>query len=164
MPTPRTDLIQRQVDHVLDRLLRVFDKAVAMLPPEQLEFRPTPDNMSARDMAHHVYTIVLLTALGVQKGEVTKADAGIITLDLHQVTDARQLVDFGARVKELAREAMAGLTEEQLDREIAYYFGMRASGQASIQNMMEEVLHHRGQMQVYLRLMGIKPPSIRDFS
>ena len=164
MPTPRTEIIQQQVEHVLERLLRVFDKAVGMIPPEHLEFRPTPDNMSARDMAHHVYTIVLLTAAGVRNGEVTRGDMGGITLDLRQVTDARQLVEFGARVMEYARAALAALTEEELDREIQYYFGMRASGQDSIQNMMEEVLHHRGQMQVYLRLMGVKPPSIRDFS
>ncbi|HEX2205162.1 MAG TPA: DinB family protein [Longimicrobium sp.] len=160
----RADVVQRQTDHVLQRLLRTFDKAVGMIPPEHLDFRPTPENMSAKAMAHHVYQIVLLTSLGVEKGEVTKEDAGSVTLDLMAVERAEALVDFGARVKERARAALSGLTEEALDREIRYYFGMKASGEDSLRNMMEEVLHHRGQMQVYLRLMGIKPPSIRDFS
>jgi uncharacterized damage-inducible protein DinB len=162
MSQTRTEVVQRQVDRVLERLLRVFDRAVAMIPPDRLEFRPTPENMSARDMAHHVYTIVLITAIGVQKGEVTREDMGGITLDPDHVTSAGELLEFGARVKDFAREAMAGLTDDRLDREIQYYFGMRATGQDSIQNMMEEVLHHRGQMQVYLRLMGIKPPSINS--
>lgn len=160
----RLDVVQRQTDHVLQRLLRTFDRAVAMIPPEHLDFRPTPENMSAKAMAHHVYQIVLLTALGIEKGEVTKEDAGAVTLDLMSVDRAEQLVGFGARVKERARAPLSSLTDEALDREVRYFFGLKASGEDSLRNMMEEVLHHRGQLQVYLRLMGIKPPSIRDFS
>lgn len=159
----RAEHVRQQTEHLLDRLLRVFDKAILAIPPGQLDFRPTPDNMSAKAMAHHVYQIVLMTAAGVEKGEVRREDAGMFPLDLHQVERPEELVEFGARVREYARGVFSQLDEEGLDREVRYFFGMTATGYDSIRNAVEEVLHHRGQMHVYLRLMGVKPPSVRDF-
>ncbi|HEU0015126.1 MAG TPA: DinB family protein [Longimicrobium sp.] len=160
----RVEAARRQAERTLDRLLRVFDKAVLRIPADRLHFRPTPENMSAATMAHHVYEIVLLTALGLDRGEVSREDADALGLDLDGVERPEQVVAWGARVKEYAHGVVAGLSDEVLDRPIRYYFGMTASGEDSLRTMTEEVLHHRGQMQVYLRLMGVEPPSLRDVS
>ena len=160
----RVEIARRQAERTLDRLLRVFDRAVLRIPPERLDFRPTPENMSAMTMAHHVYEVVLLTALGLDRGEVSREDADARGLDLSTVERPEQLVAWGDEVKEYARGVVAGLTDEALDRPIRYYFGMAARGEDSLRTLTEEVLHHRGQMQVYLRLMGVEPPSLRDFS
>ena len=158
----RIDVVQRQTYDLLGRILRTFDRAVLAIPADQLDFRPTPDNMSAKAMAHHVYTIVQMTARGVEAGEVTKEDLGRDPLDLLAVQRAEQLVEWGERVREYARRVMGNLSDEKLDRPIRYFFGLTATGYDSIRNATEEALHHRGQMQLYLRLMGIQPPSIRD--
>ena len=158
----RIDVVQRQTDDLLGRILRTFDRAVLAIPAEQLDFRPTPDNMSAKAMAHHVYTIVQMTARGVEAGEVTKEDLGRNPLDLLKVERPEQLVEWGGEVREYARGVLGNLSEEQLDRPIRYFFGLTASGEDSLRNMTEEVLHHRGQMQIYLRLMDVKPPSTRN--
>jgi uncharacterized damage-inducible protein DinB len=142
----------------------VFDRAVRAIPAESLDFRPTPRNMSAREMAHHVYQIVMITAIGVERGECTREELERVSPELGGVTDAAQLADLAARARAMAERALGKLTDEMLDREIRYYFGMRASGLESLRNLTEEVLHHRGQLQIYLRLMGVDPPSIRDFS
>lgn len=156
----RLQLVQAQTDRTLGRLLEVFDRAVAAIPPDRLDFRPTPENMSAREMAHHVYQILLITAIGVSRGACTREEVERVALDPADVTDPAQLADFASKVRAVAEPALAALTEEMLDREVSYYFGMRATGLESLRNLTEEVLHHRGQMQIYLRLMGIAPPRL----
>jgi uncharacterized damage-inducible protein DinB len=163
MGVTRAELVQAQTDHLLHRLLRVFDRAVRAIPADHLGFRPTPRNMSACEMAHHVYHILLISAIGVRDGACSREAAELPPAPEH-ITDPAQLAEIGRRVRDVAEPALAALTEAQLDREIAYYFGMRATGLDSLRNLTEELLHHRGQLQVYLRLMGVEPPSIRDFS
>jgi len=156
----RLQLVQSQTDRTLGHLLGVFDRAVQSIPAEQLGFRPTPANMSAREMAHHVYQILLITAIGVSRGVCTREDAEQVTLDPESVTDPAQLADYAARVRAIAEPALSALDEEMLERQVEYYFGLGATGLDSLRNLTEEVLHHRGQMQVYLRLMGIRPPRL----
>ncbi len=67
-------------------------------------------------------------------------------------------------MKEHARGVAAGLTAEQLERTVEYYFGMRATGWETLRLALEESLHHRGQLMLYLRLMGETPPKINDYS
>jgi uncharacterized damage-inducible protein DinB len=156
----RLHLVQAQTDRVLGRLLGVFDRAVASIPAEQIAFRPTPVSMSAREMAHHVYQILLITAVGVSRGSCSRDDAESVTLDPDRVTHPDQLAGFAGRVRGVAEPALASLTDEMLDRRIEYWFGLQATGLESLRNLNEEVLHHRGQMQVYLRLMGVEPPRL----
>jgi len=37
--------------HLRDRVLVVFDKAVAALPPDRLDFRATPEVMSVKELS-----------------------------------------------------------------------------------------------------------------
>ena len=157
----RLELIQGQTDRLLHRLLPGFQRGVRAIPDDRLGFRPTPRNMSAAEMAHHVYQIVLITAIGVRDGACSREDA-ILEPAPERIRRTDELVELGARVAATAERALSDLTDDHLDREIEYYFGMRASGLDSLRNLTEEVLHHRGQLQVYLRLMGVEPPSIRQ--
>ncbi|MFX1513375.1 MAG: DinB family protein, partial [Promethearchaeota archaeon] len=61
---------------------------------------------------------------------------------------------------------MDELTEEDLKKTVTYeiWNNFQLSGYDSLSTIITEVPHHRGQLCVYLRLLGIKPPSIYDFS
>jgi uncharacterized damage-inducible protein DinB len=160
----RADLAREQTDRLLDRVLHVFDKAVLKIPPGQLDFRPTPQSMTARQMAHHVYEVLLIFYRATEVGLLAKADLAFLELDPDSAETPDDLVSWGARVKEYARSVAARLTDEKLDCEIQLYFGMTTTGWEALRTAQEEALHHRGQMMVYLRLMGVVPPRINDYS
>jgi uncharacterized damage-inducible protein DinB len=158
----RVDLAREQTDHLLDHLLRVLDRTILRIPPEQMDFRPTPDNMSAAQMAHHVYRVVLMSYRAVELGRLERDDLEGLAMDEEEVRRAEDLVDWGNRVKDHARKVAAQLTEEQLERDIHFHFGLSATGWDTLRTALEETVHHRGQLMMYLRLMGIKPPRVND--
>lgn len=160
----RLDFAREQSEHLLDRLLRVFDRAVLRIPPGRLDFRPTPANMTAREMAHHVYQIVLITYRGTELGRLAPADLDLLPFDEAAARTPGEIVAWGERVKEHARGVAVRLTEAQLERTVEYHFGLRATGWESLRLATEETLHHRGQLMVYLRLMGETPPRVGDYS
>jgi uncharacterized damage-inducible protein DinB len=54
-----------------------------------------------------------------------------------------------------------------MNQEIVYNCwggGTKIGGFESLATILEETIHHRGQLCLYLRMMGIKPPFIYDFS
>lgn len=61
-----------------------------------------------------------------------------------------------ARVAE-AREALSSGT---LSRGIRYYFGAGTTGLRALELALSELVHHRGQIQVYLRFMGLEAVDI----
>ena len=58
------------------------------------------------------------------------------------------------------------MLEEDMDRKVSYncWGGAKIGGLEFLATILEETIHHRGQLCLYLRMMGIKPPFIYDFS
>lgn len=58
------------------------------------------------------------------------------------------------------------MTEEKMEKQVSYncWGGLKIGGYESLATILEESIHHRGQLCLYLRMMGIKPPFIYDFS
>lgn len=160
----RVELVHEQTVRLLDRILPVFEKAVLKIPPEQLDFRPTPQSMTARQMIHHVYEVLLIFYRGAELGTLSRENLQFLSYDPDSAETPHDLVVWGARVRDYVRRAAADLTEEQMDNPIQFYFGTHPSGWEALRTAMEEALHHRGQMMLYLRLMGIVPPRINDYS
>ena len=160
----RLEFARQQTQRLTDQLLRVLDKTIRRIPAEQLDFRPTPENMSARQMAHHVYQVVLMSYRAVELGRLEREDLDPLGFDEQAARNAEDLLDWGERVKDHARRVAAQLTEEQLEHRIRFYFGMEATGWDTLRNATEETLHHRGQLMLYLRLLGEKPPRVNDYA
>lgn len=158
---PRLDLVRHQISFLLDKGLHVFDKAILKVPSEQLDFRPTPENMRARELAHHVYQVFYLLTRVTETGTADFQALDQISFDLDAVTHPDEIVAYGQDVKAYVRNALAGFTEQDMDRPIED--GPRPDGFATMNLAFEEAIHHRGQMTVYLRLMGIKPPFLYDY-
>lgn len=158
----RLETIQLLMQRLLDRILVVFDKAVLAIPPDQLDFRPTPANMRARELAHHVYQVVYLLTRATEAGHFRFEEFDALPFDLEAVTQPEEIVAYGSDVKAYVREAVAAFTEEHLER--AMEKGPRPNGFETMLLAIEEAIHHRGQLSTYLRLMGVKPPFLYDYS
>jgi len=159
----KLEYVRRQTTHLLDRVLLVFEKALRMVPKEQLEFRPTPVSMSAKELGIHVYQAIYALTRAAATGECRRADMDAIPIDPARDGSAEEIISYGRQVKDYVRGAIATMTEADLERVTRNEVGPSAPGYASMSMAYEEALHHRGQLMLYLRMMGIPPPRPYDY-
>jgi len=144
------------------RFLQIFDmehgitmKVLKALPADKLDFKPHERNMSARELAWHVANSQLLLATIVATGrfEFEKPPAAPATLP--------ELVDGCESYYQQTCQALAPLTAEQLGAKIALPGGRSVPAGGLMWNaVLFHQIHHRGQLSVYIRMMGGKVPSI----
>ena len=158
----KLEIVRHKTEHLLDRALVVLDKAVMMIPDDQLLFQPTPENMTAKQLASHIYQTVYVLTRTTSLGEFRLSHLGGIPFDLDKVTTAAHIVEYGASVKRYVGEAVADFREEDLERVVNAEWKM--TGFDAMNTAFEESIHHRGQVQLYLRLMGLEPPYLYDYS
>ena len=58
--------------------------------------------------------------------------------------------------------AIADMTSDLADTKIDFFFGFSATGLQSTSIGYSELLHHRGQVVTFIRLMGMEPPNIYE--
>jgi uncharacterized damage-inducible protein DinB len=159
----KLEYVRRQTAHLLDRVLLVFDKALRMIPPDQLAFRPTPVSMSAKELGVHAYQAIYVLTRAAATGAFRRADLATLPIDPERVERVEDIIAYGRQVKEYVRGAVAAMTEADLERPTRNEVGPEAPGYASMSMAYEEALHHRGQLMLYLRMMGIPPPRPYDY-
>ncbi len=156
----RLEIVRYQGKRLLENVLEAFDRAVLAIPPERLDFKPTSENMSAKEISYHVYQGLYALFRGAATGELSEEDFQEIPFDPEAATKPEDIVAYGRRVKAYAARALVGLKEEDLDRRVRFFFGGESTGFEALEAAYTEALHHRGQLQIYLRLLGIAPPLI----
>lgn len=160
----KLDSVKSQLDYTLNRAMKTLDKAIMLIPDDKLSWKPSDDSMSIADLGIHVYMCSLVYMAGTVKGEFTNDDYSIIPFDSKNVKSASEIVEYGEKVKSYIRENLPKLTEANLDEKVIYgcWGGAKIGGFESLATILEETIHHRGQLCVYLRMIGIKPPFIYD--
>ena len=158
--------ITQSLVHVIENQLKPFDKALLLVPDDKLNFKPAEDTMTIADLGVHVYQCLLVNAGAIQKGDFTKADYEIIPFDTDNIKSTTEIVEYGKKVKEYFLKVLEELTEEDLHKEITYscWGGFKTKGHIALNIVTQEVHHHRGQLCVYLRILGIQPPHIYDYT
>ncbi|MFX0051086.1 MAG: DinB family protein [Candidatus Hermodarchaeota archaeon] len=162
----KLESIQQQLNYALNFAMKTLDKAITLIPDEKLDWKPVEDAMTTADLAIHIYMCSLVYMAGTLKGEFSNDDYSIIPFNSKNVKSASEIVDYGEKVKNYIKENMSKLTEPDMEKKITYscWGGVKIGGFESLATILEEVIHHRGQLCIYLRMNGIKPPFIYDFS
>ncbi|MHA2054090.1 MAG: DinB family protein [Candidatus Hodarchaeales archaeon] len=154
------------LNYTVNMAMKTLDKAILLIPDDKLNFKPTEDALTAIDLATHIYMCSLVYTSGTLNGKFDNEDYGLIPFDPQKVTSTKEIIEYGAKMKQFITESMENLTEEDMERQVSYncWGGAKIGGFESLATILEEVIHHRGQLCLYLRMMGIKPPFIYDFS
>lgn len=126
-------------------------KLAALMPEDGYDFKASPEEMSFREQLLHIadninwlsssYLLVEGPAKNTSGGKLTKEDV------LKKLGDA---YDLGLK-------AHMKMNVGQLDEKIKFFAGPMTRRQILIL-MHDHQTHHLGQLIVYLRLKGIKPP------
>ncbi len=156
---------------IVDALLPEFDREVAAtrrlldrLPDGKLDWQPHPKSMTLGSLATHLSELgswgeATLTAPAVDLESMVRPAGYVPPATRAAIIDAFELKMAGARA------ALVGKTDEQLmapwtlRRGAREFFTMpKASCWRTF--VMNHLIHHRGQLTVYLRQLDVPLPSI----
>ena len=144
-------------------------RAIAAFSDHDLDFRPSPRLRTPRELIFHIYVQEKLTAEAARAGRFTMdaangsnpeepANAGAVTA-LATVKDA---VAFAVGCHDAADAIFRSLSEEDVARPVESPMGTYPAWQY-FTFAYDEHWHHRGQLYVYLRLLGKEPPNLYDY-
>ncbi len=126
------------------------------VPEEHFDFRPTPEQMSLGEQLRHMagnvswLTTDYLHGDGLSRASI---DAALSKAETMAVLKA-SLEGAGSAIRQLDPAA--------LDEEVSFFAGPM-SRRRILFLLNDHLTHHRGQLVVYLRLLGLKPPPYRGW-
>jgi len=136
-------------------VLGVSRRLVEQIPEDKLDFRPSPEVRTASELVVHAFTYLTESVATVAAGK--QVDPGE-----PKIEKKAELLNWIDKQVESAFAGFEKLTDEQLAAKISVW-GESFHGWQLLDFAYQEHLHHRGQLTVYLRLMGIAPIFIYDF-
>jgi uncharacterized damage-inducible protein DinB len=157
---------------MIERLLPEFDyemattrRVIALVPEADAAWRPHPKSSSLGDLTAHIVMLPLWARLVAQQPEFdlgAPANASMAQMSFTTVTEL--LERFDLHVSE-ARAALAETSDAALGQnwtlknrgKTVFSLPRRAALRGFI---LSHLIHHRGQLSVYLRLRDVPLPSI----
>jgi uncharacterized damage-inducible protein DinB len=148
----------------LNREVERSRRALEQVPEGRYDWKPHEKSMIFGYLANLVATMPSWIAMTVTRDEldVAPADGPTIELVRHETSGA-----FGEALDKAAADARAALAETT-EEHLQTRWRLLARGQVVWEGPRQEMIrdtithwaHHRGQMTVYLRLMGAKVPAL----
>jgi uncharacterized damage-inducible protein DinB len=153
----------------LDMVHGVTLRAIAALADHDLDFRPMARMRTPRELIFHIYAQEQLIAEAVREGRFTMDAANgsnpeeplnaSVVASLATVKDA---AEYANRCHEAAEEIYRALSDADVARAVESPMGTYPAWQFFL-FAYDEHWHHRGQLYVYLRLLGKEPPNLYDY-
>jgi len=148
----------------LDREVERSRKALEQVPDGKFDWKPHEKSMIFGYLANMVATIPMWITMEINRDELDVAPAEGQGMNPERKETSAELVKALDDAAKDARSALENTTDEYLNTN----WKMLARGQVVWEGTRREVIqdtishwsHHRGQMTVYLRLMGAKVPGI----
>ena len=141
----------------LEALLEEFDQEMAntrkmldRVPEGKLAWKPHEKSFPLAKLANHVAGMPVGIAF-VITGQGSKPAEAATTSELLEAFDKRIAA---------AREALAGTNEDHLAATIMVNPGVTKTRAAALKWMLNHMIHHRGQLSVYLRLLDVAVPGM----
>jgi uncharacterized damage-inducible protein DinB len=141
----------------------VYSRLVEAFPEDQYHTHPVRGLRSfAEQVTHTSGTIVRDIAVGVSKGEITATESEEVKA-AKELTTRAAMQAYVKRCWDEANAAVASIDDAKLNAMVSTPWDMRFPGYVGFDIMNDEFLHHRGQLAVYTRIVGAKPPFIWGF-
>ena len=155
-----TELLIGELDREVPRSRRVLVE----VPAGKYDWKPHDKSMIFGYLANMVATMPSWVAMGVNMNELDVAPASGSAMSQEKLETSDALVKALDKSAAEARAALSGTTDDFLMTP----WKLLARGQVvmetprweMIQDTINHWAHHRGQMTVYLRLMGAKVPAL----
>ena len=148
----------------LDREVERSRKALEQVPDGKYDWKPHEKSMIFGYLAEMVATIPMWLTMEINQDELDVAPAEGKGMKREPKKTSAEMVQALEDTARDARSALENTTDEHLNTK----WKLLARGQVVWEGTRREIIqdtishwsHHRGQMTVYLRLMGAKVPAI----
>lgn len=133
-------------------------RVVQAIPEEGFEFRPHEKSRSVKELINTLIAEIYMTKAFVEGQSVTAENAGSFFANVKPQTIA-EAVEQMTKANNEFLASLTAATEDSLKAPVKF-FHRETTADDAIFNMMMDLVHHRGQLSVYVRLAGGKVPSI----
>jgi uncharacterized damage-inducible protein DinB len=132
---------------------RITMKLLRAVPAGKADYRPDPNSMSAFDLCWHMAAAETRFLRSIPVGE-------FYTGPIEKVKTMEEVIAFYEENFERDLAALKAASGEQLARIMDFRGMFQLPAVSFISFSTGHIIHHRGQLSVYLRPMGVKVPSI----
>jgi uncharacterized damage-inducible protein DinB len=157
---PIKDSLLPEYDHELATTRRLLER----VPDADMGWRPHPKSFTLGQLAGHIANLPFWCLTTIQTTVLDVDTVGEAALAREPASTAAMLANFDKAVKE-ARAALAGCGDGELmspwtlkKGDLEIFTMPKISALRSF--VMNHLIHHRGQLSVYLRLRDVPLPAI----
>ena len=149
----------------LDHEMATTRKLLARVPEKAASWKPHAKSMSMGDLAQHIVNMVLYTEPIFAADRLDFADPGTAKYNSPKFETTAKLVEMFDRNLGIARKAISGASDETLRGKWSLVAGPRTvftmPRVAVVRGFINShIIHHRGQLSVYLRMNDVPLPPI----
>lgn len=152
MQIQTVDAFLEYLDKVHQRTMRV----VRCIPPDKLDWSYVPGKFTLGDLVRHLAAIErYMFAENVQGKPSRYPGCGIELADGYD-----QVVQFMERMHRESVEIFSRLSPDDLNRKCETPGGATITVWKWLRSMIEHEIHHRGQIYLYLAMLGVATPPL----
>ena len=148
----------------LDREVERSHRALAEVPQGKYDWKPHEKSMIFGYLANMVATIPMWITMQIPQGELDVAPSDGGKMEQKKMDTSAELIEALDKAAAGARAAFEKTTDEHLKTNWRLLARGQVVAEAPRFEMIQDTIghwaHHRGQMTVYLRLMGAKVPAL----
>ena len=154
------DFLRAEMDREIERSRRALEQ----VPAGKYDWKPHEKSMIFGYLANMVATIPMWVSMQINQDELDVAPKDGSKFEQKRLESSSELIEALDKAAEGARAAFDQTSDEHLMTNWQLKAAGNVVAEAARHEMIQDTLlhwaHHRGQMTVYLRLMGAKVPAI----
>ena len=152
--------------YIQNSVYDTLKQVLSIVPDEQFNYSPGNNLNSLKYLLYHVISSPYLYLIGIGRKEINSEDYESITMDLDKIKCPNDLISYYDNFFSFlgflkTRVRLADLQQSIIFNLEPIGFGLyNLTGQKALETAFEEMVHHRGQIYIYLRELGIEPPTL----
>ena len=139
-------------DHVRERTMRV----ARCIPPDKIDWAYAPGKFTLGDLLRHI----AVTERYMFAENVQNHDSRYISHGTELAADFDSVIELMKRLHAASLAIFARLSDEDLKRKCKTPGGIEIQTGKWLRSMVEHEVHHRGQIYIYLGLLGVPTPPL----
>lgn len=147
-------MIQPRMDY-FKMIHGVSRRIIDQMPADKIDFRPVPEVRSFAETVKHMYGMFDAMMSMTKQGKFFEDTAG-------DVSNKANLMAYVDKMWASATATWESVTDEELNRKVNAW-GQDFDAWQFPFFTVDEHLHHRGALTIYLRMNGIEPIMIYDY-
>ncbi len=141
---------------IRERTMRV----ARVIPPDMIEWTYAPGKFSLGDLLRHIATIERYLWVEIVQGKPARYQG--CGRELADGYD--QVLDFMGRLHDESVGILSHLTPDDLKKKVATPGGPPITAWKVLRLAVEHEIHHRGEIYIYLGMLGVKTPLLHGMT